>query len=159
MTQPGADRPQTRGLTIGKLAQLCGVHIETIRYYQRRGLLPEPQRPPGGYRQYPEALAHRLHFIRGAQDLGFTLREIEELLELGSHACEETRHRATRKIADIDARIAGLQTMRRTLTDLVQSCHEGPSDVCAIHSRLADSESTAAAADRYPEFNKNRRPD
>lgn len=159
MTQAGADGPRARGLTIGKLAELCGVHIETIRYYQRRGLLPAPERPAEGYRRYPEGLAHRLHFIRSAQELGFTLREIGELLALGSHACEETRQRASDKIADIDARMAGLKEMRRTLTDLIQRCHEGPSDVCAIHSRLASGQSTTAAPARYSVFNKTRRHD
>lgn len=141
---PQANGPQTgpRGLTISRLAQRCGVHIETIRYYQRRGLLEEPARPAVGYRRYSEETVRRLHFIRHAQELGFTLREIEELLELGSHACEETMRLAAHKIEDIDTRIAGLSSMRQTLTDLVRHCHDGPSDVCAIYSRLAAAPST-----------------
>lgn len=94
-------------LTIGKLADAAGVNVETIRYYQRRGLLDEPAKPLGGHRRYPVDMVKRLRFIKRAQALGFTLSEVGGLLTLDeSCACAETRARAARKLALIEQKMA-----------------------------------------------------
>jgi len=80
-----------RALTIGRLARAARVNVETIRYYQRRGLPGTPRKPPGGVRHYPQEALARLRFIKRAQQLGFSLRDIRELLVLGDHACADTR--------------------------------------------------------------------
>lgn len=113
-------------LTIGRLADAAGVNVETIRYYQRRGLLEEPSRPPGGQRRYAAAAAKRVHFIRRAQLLGFTLAEVEELLRLDDgQSCRETRLLAEQKLAGIEQRIADLARMRRLLKRLIAKCRSG----------------------------------
>jgi MerR family transcriptional regulator, mercuric resistance operon regulatory protein len=113
-------------LTIGKLAQRAGVNIQTIRYYQRRGLMEEPRKPLGGYRRYPASMAKRLHFIKRAQHLGFTLEEVKNLLLLeDGQNCRETRLLAERKLAVIQQRIDDLVCMRRTLRQLIAECGEG----------------------------------
>jgi Hg(II)-responsive transcriptional regulator len=112
-------------MTIGKLAKRCGVGVETIRFYEREGLIEEPQRRDSGYRQYPEETARRVRFIKRAKELGFTLKEIRELLDLrldGEQACDEVRSLAEAKIADIEEKIALLQRMRTTLGELVVAC-------------------------------------
>src|SRR5919197_206172 len=101
-------------LTIGRLAQLGGVNLETIRYYERRGLLPKPARTAAGYRQFPPESTRRLRFIKRAQELGFSLDEIRDLLTLGAeprHNRSRIRARAKAKIHDIDRRIATLSAM------------------------------------------------
>lgn len=123
-------------MTIGKLARAAGVNIETVRYYERRGLIARPARAARGFRRYsPETLA-RLRFIKRAQELGFSLREISELLTLGSDACAPTRTLAERKRADIDARLRDLKAMRRTLTQLIRRCAEGQTGSCPIAESL-----------------------
>jgi MerR family mercuric resistance operon transcriptional regulator len=113
-------------LTIGKLATAAGVNIETIRYYQRRGLLDEPDKPLGGYRRYPAEAAERVHFIKRAQQLGFTLEEVKGLLLLeDGQNCRETRLLAQRKLALIEERIDDLARMRRTLRGLIAECAKG----------------------------------
>ena len=116
----------TQQLTIGGLAEAAGVNVETIRYYQRRGLLTEPSKPPGGHRQYTPEAAKRVRFIKRAQQLGFTLAEVDGLLLLedGQH-CRETRQLAEHKLAIIEARIADLTRMRRLLRELVAECERG----------------------------------
>ena len=124
-------------LTIGKLAEEAGVNIETIRYYQRRGLLAEPTKPPEGYRRYPSATAKRVRFIKRAQALGFTLEEIAGLLSLdASTACAETRELAAHKLALIDAKIGELGAMRDGLTALVAKCDSGSKGACPIIQTL-----------------------
>lgn len=112
-----------RPYTIGTLARAGGVGVETVRFYQRRGLLPEPERPPGGVRRYGEAELARLRFIRRAQRLGFSLREVAELLRLddGTH-CDEARGLAGRKLADVRARRADLARIEQALAELVDAC-------------------------------------
>ena len=113
-------------LTIGKLAASAGVNIETIRYYQRRGLLDEPDKPVDGYRRYPADMAKRLRFIKRAQQLGFTLEEVKGLLLLeDGQKCRETRLLAERKLALIEERIDDLIRMRRTLRGLIAQCAGG----------------------------------
>ena len=110
-------------LTIGRLAAAAGVNVETVRYYQRRGLLVEPAKPPRGTRTYaPEDVA-RLRFIRRAQPLGFSLDEIAELLDLrGQTGCRQTQELTESKLADVRGRIAELQEMESELERLVARC-------------------------------------
>lgn len=125
-------------LTIGKLAEEAGVNIETIRYYQRRGLLDEPAKPLGGHRRYSVEQAKRLRFIKRAQLLGFTLDEVAGLLHLDDgYECAETRALATRKLALIDQKIADLAAIRQALGGLVQQCDAGGSVACPIIDVLA----------------------
>src|SRR5579863_2004932 len=110
-------------LTIGKLASAAGVNLETIRYYQRRGLLEEPAKPYGGHRRYPAGVVKRVRFIKRAQALGFTLTEIAGLLGLEeARACAETRDLASRKLTLIEDKMADLAAMRQALADLLRQC-------------------------------------
>ena len=123
--------------TIGKLAERAGVNVETIRYYQRRGLLAEPKKPPGGYRQYAPDTAKRVRFIKRAQALGFTLDEVAGLLRLdAANACAETRELAARKLALIEEKLAELAAMRIGLAALVSKCGEGGKRPCPIMQML-----------------------
>ena len=132
-------------LTIGHLAQLGGVNLETIRYYERRGLLPKPARTAAGYRQFAPEAARRLRFIKRAQELGFSLDEIRELLALGRQPRQNRatiRVRAQDKIEDINRKIGALTVMKNTLHELVNQCeHCGPSAECPIVASL-DEEGT-----------------
>jgi|SRR6266850_3731357 len=113
-------------LTIGRVAQAAGVNVETIRYYQRRGLLDEPEKPLGGHRRYAASAARRVNFIKRAQQLGFTLQEVKGLLLLeDGQSCHETRLLAEHKLAVIEARIADLSRMRRLLKGLISECEDG----------------------------------
>jgi MerR family transcriptional regulator, mercuric resistance operon regulatory protein len=125
--------------TIARLASAAGVNIETVRYYQRRGLMPEPQRPPGGVRRYARADAERLRFIRRAQAMGFTLGEIENLLRLRARrSCRATRDLAATKLQLIDRRISELRKLRRELARVVAECDANTQDsVCPAIDRLA----------------------
>ena len=129
-------------LTIGRIAQSAGVAIDTIRFYEREGLLPEPRRRPSGYREYDQATVSRLRFIRRAKDLGFTLDEIRELLALSADrhvGVEGVRERAAARLLAIDERIAELQRVRDGLSELVDACpgHGAPED-CPILKALAE---------------------
>jgi len=109
--------------TIGQLAAAVGVNVETIRYYQRRKLLPEPRRTHGRVRRYGNDEIARLRFIRSAQGLGFTLSEIDELLELlEPRSCSKTRRIAAAKLAVIDERIGELQKLRTEFAALLEEC-------------------------------------
>ena len=110
-------------MTIGRVAAAAGVSVETIRYYQRRGLLEEPAKPIGGYRLYPVEMVNRICFIKRAQVLGFTLGDVAGLLRLDNReACAITRELAAQKVALIDQKLSQLQTMRSALTKLVRQC-------------------------------------
>jgi MerR family mercuric resistance operon transcriptional regulator len=110
-------------LTIGKLAEAAGVNVETIRYYQRRGLLDEPHKPLGGHRRYSAEQAKRLRFIKRAQALGFTLGEVGMLLKLDSaFGCSDTRSMVARKLELIERKMADLTAMRQALVQLVRQC-------------------------------------
>ncbi len=126
-------------LTIGKLADAAGVNIETIRYYQRRGLLDEPPKPLGGHRRYAPEQAKRVRFIKRAQALGFTLDEVGALLTLNAAcACGETRTLAVRKLGLIEQKMADLAAMRQALGGLVQQCDAGDGHAsCPIIAVLA----------------------
>ncbi len=123
-------------MTIGRLARQAGVNIETIRYYQRRGLLATPRKPPQGVRRYSGETLARLRFIKRAQELGFTLREIAGLLKLGDGSCRETRAIAEHRLTDIETRIRDLQSMRATLDKLVRTCRAGDQPPCPIIASL-----------------------
>ena len=113
-------------LTIGGLADEAGVNVETIRYYQRRGLMSEPDKPTHGYRRYDATTVKRVRFIKRAQALGFTLEEIGGLLELDeAHACAETRELASHKLQTIETKLADLVAMRKALTALLCQCDAG----------------------------------
>ncbi|HEV2197529.1 MAG TPA: heavy metal-responsive transcriptional regulator [Candidatus Acidoferrum sp.] len=112
-------------LTIGRLAHLADVGVPTLRFYERVGLLPKAARTASNYRLYPDEGVVRIRFIRRAQQLGFTLNEIKDLLALRTNrktSCAEVRSRAHAKIADIKARIHSLRQMSRALKKLAQEC-------------------------------------
>ncbi|MBD3670920.1 MAG: MerR family DNA-binding protein [Gammaproteobacteria bacterium] len=114
----------TKGsLTIGRLAQSCEVSVETVRYYQRLGLIEEPAKPSEGFRVYPDDTISRLAFIKRAQQLGFTLSEITELLEMEQGSCEDVRSRAEQKRAQVNAHIRDLTALRDTLDGLIDRCN------------------------------------
>ena len=119
--------------TIGGLAKASGVGVETVRYYQRRGLLPEPARPPGEVRRYSEADVKRLRFIRSAQAAGFTLREIGELLALdASDDRARARELAQARVAAIDEKIEELREARDALAALATDCAKKRGGPCPI---------------------------
>ncbi len=112
-------------LTIGKLANACAVSVDTIRYYERVGLLAPAERSASGYRKYTAASISRLHFIRRAQSLGFTLEEVRELLELSELPevdCADIREKAAEKIAEVEQRISDLVAIKQSLEELSEYC-------------------------------------
>ncbi len=123
-------------LSIGKLASAAGVGVETIRFYERRGLLPEPPRRASGYRQYPPDSVARVLFIRRAKRLGFTLKQITELLELRvdpDKSCADVRALAEAKIDDVDQKMRELKGIKSALIKLANTCRgEGPTSECPI---------------------------
>jgi MerR family mercuric resistance operon transcriptional regulator len=118
-------------MTIGALAELAGINVESIRFYQRKGLLSEPGRPQGSIRRYGRTELGRVRFIKSAQRLGFSLDEISDLLQLedGSH-CGEAREQAEKKLSDVRAKLAELTRIERVLADLVQRCCAASGKVC-----------------------------
>ena len=118
-------------MTISRLAESAGVHVETVRYYQRRGLLREPARPNGGVRHYEAIDVSRLQFIRRAQAMGFSLGEIAELADIkGKGACEHTRQLTEAKLADVRRKIAALRRLECDLAQVAAECARAPSDTC-----------------------------
>jgi len=119
-----------------ELADRAGVNAETLHYYERRGLLESPPRTPGGYRDYPVAAVELLRFIKRAQELGFSLDEVEELVHLdrgGPQSCDSARAVALTRKADLEQRIADLQRMSDSLGDLIATCDLPQSDrSCAL---------------------------
>lgn len=116
-----------QALTIGALAKSSGVGVQTIRFYERKGLLPAPPRRESGYRQYGPKDATRIRFIKRAQDVGFTLSEIQELLEMNTSpraTCSDVKMKADLKLAEVNAKIKDLQRMRKTLMELSGACGE-----------------------------------
>lgn len=113
-------------LSIGGFARAAGVNVETIRYYQRQGLLDEPDKPLGGHRRYGISAVGRVRFIKRAQQLGFTLKEVKNLLLLeDGQSCRATRLLAQYKLEMIEARLADLGRMRRLLKGLIAECEDG----------------------------------
>lgn len=134
------DEVTRRELTIGGVARRARVNIDTLRYYERRGLVAKPPRTESNYRLYDEEAVRRVRFIKNAQGLGFSLEEITELLSLkaapGSR-CADVRERAERKIGEIDEKLRSLKVMRRNLSRLVAECKgERPVSECPILESL-----------------------
>lgn len=147
-------RAADSGLSIGELARSAGVRVETLRFYERKGLLAEPPRRSSGYRAYPRDALRRVLFIRRAKDLGFTLREIAELLSLRvdpHKSCADVRAIAKARIADVDARIAELTRIKVALERLERGCRgKGPTGACPILDAIekAGSEDDGMSAGR-----------
>ena len=111
------------GATIGALAEAAGVNVETIRFYQRKGLMPEPEKPYGSIRRYGAAELARVRFIKSAQRLGFSLEEVGELLKLEDGArCSEARQLAEQKLVDVRQKLSELQRIESVLAGLVARC-------------------------------------
>ena len=131
-------------LTIGALAKRAGVGVETVRFYERRGLVRRPARPGGGYRAYPEETVGRIRFIRNAQGLGFTLQEIKEMLALrvaAGTSCAAVRSRAAAKAADVKRRLAEMERIGAALDKLVATCPgRGALTSCTILEALDGAE-------------------
>jgi len=127
------------GVTIGRLARAAGVNVETIRYYQRLGLVDEPSRPPGGVRRYTEEAVSRVRFIKRAQELGFSLNEIRRLMQLGDpQSCGEARALAAEKLTLVESRLADLARLRGVLLELIGRCDQARGKVaCPIIESLA----------------------
>ncbi len=127
-------------LKVGELAKQAGVNLQTIHYYERRGLLAKPPRTESNYRAYPQDAVLRVRFIKRAQELGFTLREIKELLSLRAAprtGCADVRNRARAKLQDIDDKVRTLRAMRKALTKLIGECSgRGPVTECPILEAL-----------------------
>lgn len=132
---------KTRHISTSELAKQSGVNLQTIRYYERSGLLPKPPRSGSGYRQFSPDSVRRVRFIRRAQELGFSLKEIKELLALriapGSTRAD-VRKRAESKIQDIDGKVGHLRAMKKALVQLTDSCcGNGPASDCPILESLS----------------------
>ncbi|CAN7613009.1 MerR family transcriptional regulator [Pararhizobium sp. LjRoot238] len=128
-----------QGLTIGKLAEAAGVHLETVRYYERIGLMPEPGRTTGGYRSYGDEHVLRLSFIRRARELGFTIEDIKTLLALaepGHRSCAEVRALTMHHLEVVRARIADLRRLESILTATVDQCSGTATPVCPVLDML-----------------------
>ncbi|MEO8089898.1 MAG: MerR family transcriptional regulator [Gemmatimonadales bacterium] len=129
-------------MTIGEIAAESRVNIQTVRYYERRGLLPTPERTPAGYRKYSRDVVARIRFIKRAQELGFTLEEIAELLALRvrhGEACGEVRGRAKVKIAVVQRKLRELERLKRALERLVEACRRrAPTAECPILEALEE---------------------
>ncbi len=118
-------------LSIGRLADEVGVNVETVRYYERRGLLAAPDRSPSGYRLYTAADVERMELLRRAKDLGFTLTEIAELLDAaGTGSADEVVGAVHQKLLDVEERIAELDATRCRLRRLVHACEHGDHEAC-----------------------------
>ena len=130
-------------LTIGAVAAAAEVGVETIRFYQRRGLIDEPDRPPGGIRRYGRRDVERVSFIKSAQRLGFSLDEVMGLLALedGTH-CEQARTLAEAKLADVRSKLAGLRRIERLLRTMIDDCNEREGEVCCPMIKALQSATT-----------------
>lgn len=135
-----------KALSIGELARQAGIGVETVRFYERQGLLEEPERRASGYRQYDGEAVDVLRFIRRAKELGFTLKEIKALLGLRldtSATQADVRQQAQAKVADIEGRIADLERMRKALLGLIKKCHgDGAASGCPILKSLQGQDAT-----------------
>lgn len=135
-------RDTTPLFTIGVLSRRTGVNIETVRYYERIGLIPAPARSEGGHRLYGGGHLLRLNFVRRARDLGFTLNEVRALLDLAEQRdrpCAEAREVAAVHLTDVRSKIISLRAMERVLSDMVARCAEGSTPDCPIIEALFDT--------------------
>lgn len=144
--------PAMDALTPSALAEAAGVNQQTIRYYERRGLIPEPPRTGSGYRMFPPDTLRRVHFIKQAQALGFTLKEIQDLLDLRVRSgvgCADIRQRTREKIGDIGEKIAALRRMEAALTKLANRCRgRGPVEECPILDALDAGEAVEQSSSK-----------
>ena len=123
------------GLSIGNVAKRVGISVDTVRFYEKKGLLPLAPRRESGYRDYPEDTVRRLRFIRNAREIGFTLDEIQGLLSLGSDgdsACWEAQKLASEKLSEVREKIRRLRSMEEALVSLVDSCDASDESLCPI---------------------------
>lgn len=129
-----------QGMTIGRLAKAAGVNVETIRYYQRRGLIDEPRRPPSGHRRYPASVVDKINFVKRAQTLGFSLAEVKGLLDLShGRSPRETRAIAERKLATLETHIGHLGKMCRRLLQLIEKSKKAKGrGFCPIIAALSE---------------------
>lgn len=133
-------------LTIGGLARAAGVGVETVRYYQRRRLLPVPVKRARGFRYYGSETLERLHFIRRAQALGLSLEEVRQLLGLDrKRACRTTRALAAERLALIEAKLQDLTVLRDALASLIRECDTRGGSSCPILTRLSRESDTTAS--------------
>ena len=127
-------------LRTGEVARRAGVNVETLRFYEREGILPEPPRRVSGYREYPPETVELIRFVKRAQQLGFSLKEIRELLELREvprRASKQVRQLVQAKIAEIEAKIRDLESMREALGELLCACRDRPkAATCPIIASL-----------------------
>ncbi|MDH5649803.1 MAG: MerR family DNA-binding protein [Gammaproteobacteria bacterium] len=130
-------RTNEHPLTIGRLAARTEVNVETIRYYQRLGLIKTPRKPVIGHRTYPAETEARIYFIKRAKRLGFTLDEIQDLLEMGDGCCSDAKNKAIQKRDQIATHIQDLQGMMKTLNKLIEDCDSNPDPACPIILSLA----------------------
>lgn len=130
----------SKTLTIGQLAKAAGVNVQTVRFYEREGILKPQTRLDSGYRVYNEDSLKRLHFIRQAKDLGFSLDEIQSLLNLRVRSvdrCNQVRSKAEQKLKDVQQKITHLKKLERTLKSLVSDCENRVvSDCCPIIEKM-----------------------
>lgn len=127
-------------MTISKLANAAGVNVETIRYYERRGLIEQPEKPAQGYRKYPLQTLTRIRFIKRAQELGFTLEDIGHLLMMEDQPCAQARQLAEQKLAQVQAKLRDLQQLAEALRKLVSQCEHNPDQSrCPLVDTLSDS--------------------
>ena|SRR5829696_8249831 len=126
-------------MRIGAAAEQAGVNVQTLRYYERRGLLPRSPRRTSGYREFPDEAVRVVRFVKRAQDLGFTLDEIEELLQLRNDRRRDrarVRTVAGKRVREIEGKIAELQAMKRALSHLIHCCEKGATLECPIIEAL-----------------------
>lgn len=126
-------------LSIGEVAAMAGVNVQTLRFYERRGLIEEPPRGASGYREYPEDSIRRIRFIKRAQDLGFALAEVQQLLRLRDDPgmpCSKVQTTARAKMDEIDEKLRRLRAMRAALNDLVTSCAANRAHHCPLLEAL-----------------------
>lgn len=136
-------------VTIGRLARAAAVNVETVRYYERVGLIAQPPKPVAGYRRYPATTVQRIRFIKRAQGLGFTLEEIADLLQLGDGDCPDVRQRAERKRDRVQQRIDDLMRLRDTLDQLIAACRNSTAQcACPIVETLSDPDRDPASDSR-----------
>lgn len=129
------------GLTTSELANEAGVNVETIRYYERLGLIPQPPRTESGYRIFPAEAIKRIKFVKRSQDLGFTLAEIHKLLTLTESedfTCGEVQQFASQKLKEIELKIRDLQNIKSILQELSSKCSEGQNRDCPIIEKLQE---------------------
>lgn len=137
-------------MTIGQLARRAGIGLETVRFYEKQGLLEQPPRPHTGYRRYPEEALRRLEFIRRAKTLGFSLSEIRDLMRLRLDpqvSCADVRERAQLKLAQVHTKMDHLSRMRRALDRLIDTCSgSGSTESCPILEAMSEEDEDRPSA-------------